>query len=180
MKRLTHLLVGMYFLIAGVLPVMSHEPPAGANMATEAVSILGAVKHTMVLRVDDLKSFPTENGGHTTLVCQSGRTINELDSITGVLLRDILSKAIIVAPAHNDVKKMIIIASASDGYKVVFSWSEIFNSPVGDGVIVFYESQGKPLGDDVGKIALVSTKDIKTGPRRVKWLKEIEVRKIVD
>jgi len=73
-----------------------------------------------------------------------------------------------------------VIASATDGYKVVFSWSEIFNSPVGEGVIVFFEKDGKPLADDEGRIALISSRDLRTGPRHVKWLSGIEVRKIVD
>lgn len=180
MKSFTNLVLGLCLLLAGAWPVVAHEAPAGVNLATDEVQVTGAVEHNLVLRVDDLKNFPTKEGGRTTLTCQSGRAVGELDKFTGVLLRDILSKAVVVAPAHNDVKKMVIIATASDGYKVVFSWSEIFNSPVGDGVIVFYENQGKPLGDDVGKIALVSTKDLKTGPRRVKWLQEIEVRKIVE
>ena len=97
-----------------------------------------------------------------------------------MLLRDILEKAVIKAPAHNDVKKMAVVATASDGYKVVFSWSELFNSPLGDGVIVFFEKDGQPLADDEGRIALISGKDIRTGPRHVKWLQSIEVRKIVD
>ena len=37
-----------------------------------------------------------------------------------------------------------------------------------------------PLADDEGRIALISGKDIRTGPRHVKWLQSIEVRKIVD
>ena len=75
---------------------------------------------------------------------------------------------------------MAIIATASDGYKVVFSWSEVFNSPLGEGVIVFFEKDGVPLADDEGRIAMVSTKDIRTGPRHVKWLQAIEVRKIAE
>ena len=39
---------------------------------------------------------------------------------------------------------------------------------------------GQPLADDEGRIAMVSTKDTRTGPRHVKWLQGIEVRKIVD
>jgi hypothetical protein len=97
-----------------------------------------------------------------------------------VRLTDILEKAEILTLGHNDVKKMAIIATASDGYKVVFSWSEIFNSPVGEGVMVFFEKNGLPLADDEGRIALVSSKDTRTGPRHVKWLQDIEVRKIVD
>ena len=75
---------------------------------------------------------------------------------------------------------MAVLAIASDGYTVVFSWSEIFNSPVGDGILVFFEKDGVPLGDDEGRIALISAKDIRTGPRHVKWLQSIEVRKIAE
>lgn len=63
---------------------------------------------------------------------------------------------------------------------MVFSWSELFNSAVGDQVLVIFESDGKPLRDDEGRIALISAADLRTGPRHVKWLQDIEVRKIVD
>jgi hypothetical protein len=106
--------------------------------------------------------------------------MGKIESLSGVLLRDILEQAKVVAPGHNDVKKMIIVATASDDYKVVFSWTEVFNSPVGEGVIVFFERNGRPLADDEGHIAMISTKDLRTGPRHVKWLSGIEVRKIAD
>ena len=38
----------------------------------------------------------------------------------------------------------------------------------------------QPLGDDEGRIAMVSSKDTRTGPRHVKWLQDIEVKKIAD
>lgn len=178
--RQTALFITLGLLLTVVCPAAAHEVSSGSTFVTDKIQITGAVEHKLVLTVDDLKAFPLEDGGATVLTCQSGREIGVLEEISGVLLRDILSKAVVVAPAHNDVKKMVVIATASDGYKVVFSWSEIFNSPIGDGVIVYFEQQGKPLDDRSGRIALVSTKDIKTGPRRVKWLKEIEVRKIVE
>lgn len=151
-----------------------------AKYVTQSVSIAGAVEHRQKLGVADLKAFPPAQQGETPLVCQSGAKLGQLENIKGVLLRDILEKAAVIAKNHNDVKKMAIIATAADGYKVVFSWSEIFNSPLGDGVIVFYEKDGQALDDDEGRIALVSTKDIRSGPRHVKWLQRIEVRKIVD
>ena len=85
----------------------------------------------------------------------------------GVRLADLINKAVPVTHDHNDVKKMIVVATATDGYRVVFSWSEIFNSPAGEGMIVYFEKDGQPLGEDEGHIAMVSTKDTKTGPRPV-------------
>ena len=141
-------------------------------MVTTSISVTGAVEHTMTLGVEDLRAFPTQKVNEVPLVCQTGANLGKLENFKGVRLRDIIERAKVVAPGHNDVKKMVVIAGASDGYKVVFSWSEIFNSPVGDGVYVF--------ADDEGRIAMISTKDLRTGPRHVKWLKDIEVRKILD
>lgn len=151
-----------------------------SKFVTKRLAITGVVEHPVTLTVDDLGKFPPQQVGEMPVVCQSGANLGKLENLKGVLLRDILDKAGIVSKGHNDVKKMVVIATASDDYKVVFSWSEIFNSPIGDGVIVFFERNGKPLADDEGRIAMVSTKDIRTGPRHVKWLQGIEVKKIAE
>ena len=152
----------------------------GSGLVTEKVAVGGAVENRLDLSVSDLRAFPPQQVGTLPVVCQSGATTSTIDSLKGVLLRDVLEKAGVVSREHNDVKKMAIFATASDGYTVVFSWSEIFNSPVGDSVIVFFEKNGRPLDEDEGRIALISAKDLRTGPRHVKWLAGIEVRKISD
>ena len=79
-----------------------------------------------------------------------------------------------------DLRKTIVVATASDGYKAVFSWAELFNTAIGDGVLIVYERDGKPLGDDEGRIALVSLKDTRPGPRHVKWLATVDVIRVPD
>jgi DMSO/TMAO reductase YedYZ molybdopterin-dependent catalytic subunit len=100
--------------------------------------------------------------------------------LRGVRLRAVLERAQVKTVDHNTVKKLAVIASASDGYKVVFSWSELFNSELGDSVLVLFERDGKPLAPAEGPLALISGKDIRTGPRHVKWLQTVEVRQIVE
>lgn len=153
---------------------------APERYVTEKIRISGLVEHPLELSVADLRKFPPQRIGEVPVVCQSGANLGKIENLKGVLLKDILEEAGIVTKGHNDVKKMAIIATASDDYKVVFSWTEVFNSPLGDSVIVFYERDGLPLKDDEGRIAMVSAKDTRTGPRHVKWLNGIEVRKIVD
>lgn len=159
---------------------IKEEIPDSARFVTENITVSGAVENPLKLSVADLRNFPPQHIGEVSVVCQSGADLGKLQNLKGVLLRDILEKAKIVSQGHNDVKKMAIIAIASDDYKVVFSWSEVFNSPVGEGVVVFFEKDRLPLADDEGRIAMISSKDTRTGPRHVKWLKAIEVRKIVD
>ena len=144
------------------------------------VAISGAVKNKLKLTVADLKKYPSVLIGETPVICESGATMSKMANARGVLLRDILAKAEFVAPDPNDVRKMAFIATSSDGYKAVFSWAEIFNSPIGEGVIVFYERNGLPLTGDEGQIAMISTKDTRNGPRLIYWLTGIEVRKLAD
>jgi hypothetical protein len=51
----------------------------------------------------------------------------------------------------------------------------MFNQ-TGETTFLAFEAEGKPLIDD-GKIALFTTGDIATGPRHVRWVKTIEVKK---
>lgn len=164
-------------------PAMTPIPNAEADkqfaqLVTEVITVTGVVKHPLVLRVDDLKKFPVKTAKGLQMTCLDGASKGRIPMLRGALLRDILTKAELDAPGHNDVKRMIIVATASDGYKVVFSWAEVFNSSQADGMIVYYEKNGQPIANDEGRIAMVSTKDIKTGPRHVKWLKTIEVKRI--
>ncbi|HQV42277.1 MAG: molybdopterin-dependent oxidoreductase [Moraxellaceae bacterium] len=151
-----------------------------AQYVTTSIHVHGAVEKSLTLNVDDMRKFSADQTGEFPIICQSGAKVGTMENHKGVLLKDILNKAVIKTVAHNDVKKMMVIASASDGYKVVFSWSELFNSPIGDGVLVMFEKDGNPIGDEEGRLALISTKDIRTGSRHVKWLNDIEVRKVVE
>jgi DMSO/TMAO reductase YedYZ molybdopterin-dependent catalytic subunit len=172
------------FTAASALLLFSYtfaaDTAAPAKLVTDNLVVNGAVEHALTLSVDDLRTFPSQQVTEIALTRQSGADAGKLENVKGVLLRNILDKAGLVTHDHNDVKKTVIIASASDGYKVVFSWSELYNSSLGDGVLVYFEKDGKPLADDEGRIAMISSKDTRTGPRHVKWLQAIEVRKIAD
>ena len=147
---------------------------------SDTLTVRGTVEHVLTLGVDDLRAFPAQQLADVTLTRQNGAEAGKLQNLKGVRLADLINKAVLVVHDHNDVKKMIVVATATDGYRVVFSWSEIFNSPAGEGMIVYFEKDGQPLGEDEGRIAMVSTKDAKTGPRHVKWLQTLEVRLIND
>lgn len=182
MKKIPYLCVALAACLAGGVCVAADSLaviPVQPTLAKQ-IFVSGQVQHPLTLGVPELLEFPSEQVSEVQLICQSGANKGQLENLKGVLLRDILTKAEVLAPGHNDVKKMIVVVSATDGYTVVFSWSEIFNSPVGDGVIVFFEKDKAPLADAEGPIALVSRLDTHTGPRHVRWLKSIEVRKVAD
>ena len=51
---------------------------------------------------------------------------------------------------------------------------------VREGALVISERDGAPLPADEGPLALVSLRDTQPGPRHVKWLAKIEIRRVGD
>lgn len=164
--------------LVACLPALAHD--AAPSEPSKSVTVSGAVEQKLTLSVDELRRFPTPRIIDLQLVPQKDVEQGKLMLVRGVRLRDILEQAKVINRDHNTVKKLAVIATASDGYKVIFSWSELFNSDVGDQVLVLFERDGKPLGLEEGPLALISGKDIRTGPRHVKWLQAVEVRQIVE
>jgi hypothetical protein len=99
---------------------------------------------------------------------------------TGVLLRDVLNGAKLIEKERRDLRRSIVVATRTDGYPAIFSWAELFLSQIGDGALVIFERDGAPLPASDGPPALVSLRDTQPGPRHVKWLAKLEVRRVGD
>ncbi len=145
-----------------------------SRFVSDRVAVSGAVENRLDLGVDDLRRIAPPR--EIAVALRSGEQVK----FTGVLLRDVLKKAVLASQSHFDPKKTVVVVTASDGYRVVFSLAEVLSSPIGDGVLVFFEKNGKPLEDSEGRLAMVSTADNHVGSRYLKWLRTIEVRRIVD
>jgi DMSO/TMAO reductase YedYZ molybdopterin-dependent catalytic subunit len=173
-------LISRYVLLAALCcgPLaQAHEPQMPAVVAAQ-LAIGGAVQQPLSLSADELRQSDPAQIVELRL---PGREAGAPASVLrGVRLRALLERAKLKTADHNTVKKLAIVAAASDGYKVVFSWNELFNAELGDVVMVVFERDGKPLAASEGPLALISGKDIRTGPRHVKWLQSVEVRQIVD
>jgi DMSO/TMAO reductase YedYZ molybdopterin-dependent catalytic subunit len=153
------------------------------GQVTTALTITGSVEREITFSLDDLKALPVRRVEDARSVRDTAGAAAPTESARhymGCLLRDVLDSARPVEKARAAFRRSVVIATASDGYRVVFSWAELYISPIGDGVLVIYERDGKPLADDEGRIALVSLKDTRPGPRHVKWLKSIELRTLDD
>lgn len=179
MLKLKYLLPAAFLLLCS--PALAHpNTENAAQYVTRSLTITGAVEHPLTLTVADLAQRPDLQVRTIPLDTISGEPLRSLENLRGVRLRDLLDEAVIHIEDHNDIKKMVVIAGASDGYKVVFSCEELFNTPNGDDVYVYFETAGQPLPDEEGRIALISGHDLHTGPRHVKWLNAISVVKVAD
>ena len=71
----------------------------------------------------------------------------------------------------------IVEAVATDGYRATFSWGELFNSSLGEQTLVIVAQDGRPLDAVEGPLALRSLADIRPGPRHVRNLCALLVRR---
>ena len=88
----------------------------------------------------------------------------------GGLLRGALRRGGFVGPRGRAARGAIVVAVADDGYRAFFSWGELFNSPLGEQVLVIASQDDKPLDAAAGPLALRSLADLRPGPRHVRNL----------
>lgn len=143
--------------------------------ASRGIIVRGRVPHPVRFAMEDLRAMEGEEFRDLFLVCGTGEPRSTIESCRGVLIEKVIQQANVDKGEHNDTKRMYIVATAADGYQVVFSWQEIFNTPGGGGVALLLEKDGQPLDDSGDRIDLVSAGDYFAGSRYVRDLRFIEV-----
>jgi len=96
----------------------------------------------------------------------------------GVLLRDVIADAPGYQNAGRSQRSLVFQAVATDGYRAVFSWGELFNSDATEQVLVVQSQGGQLLGTAEGPLALRALGDLKPGPRHVRNLCAIIVHRL--
>lgn len=157
---------------ADVKGMQDERHDAGGN---GALRITGQVASPLLLGTEDLRGMETEELKDLPIICGDGTPKGRILACRGVLLETVVGKAEVIKEEHNDTKKMFFVVSANDGHKVVFSWQEIFNTPIGGGVMILFERDGESLAAEEGRLELISAEDYHTGSRYVKGLSTIEI-----
>jgi len=176
--RRSGIVLGLGAVIAAT-GAFAQSPPQGAT----TLLVLGNVESKLTLGISDLQRFAVqrvEDVRQIKMTGAAGKDGEQTRRYTGVLLRDVLTSAKPVEKERQDLRRSIVVVTATDGYQAVFSWAELFHSPIGEGALVIFERDGAPLPASEGPLALVSLRDTQPGPRHVKWLAKLEIRRIGD
>jgi hypothetical protein len=136
--------------------------------SSASISATGDVKQSMSLTAADLATMPratasTNNNGIVTVY-------------EGVWLSEVLKKAGVPLGAgmRGSALAGYVLASASDGYQVLFSLGEIDPEMTDNQFLLADKADGKPLFGGNGAFRLVVPKD-KHGARSVRLLTKLEV-----
>ena len=159
-------------------PVFSASAQKENIPTTENFSVEGKVKKSLAVSLADLSSYKSYSIDSIVITNHLGERRSTLKNVKGILLKDILNKVEIDSETPKVLSEYYFVCIASDKYKVVFSWNEIFNSDTGKSVYIITAQDGKPSTTLDNRIALVSPKDQMTGRRYVKGLQKIVVERV--
>lgn len=135
----------------------------------------GQVKKALQVNLDSIKAWPTETIDSLVIKNHLGQQKSVLKDIQGIPLKSILDKVEILSESPKQLSEFYFVFVAADGYKVVFSWNEVYNHPSGEGIYLIAGKNGKGIEALEDKISMFSQTDIMTGRRYVKGLKRIVV-----
>ncbi len=165
------------WLFAAVGAAVSQLPVRAQGMAEGSIALLrvdGAVRMPLVLTAAQLGSLPWRDYSEVREVRQGESTARQAVAYRGLPLRELLDMAQLL-PDRHAVRRTVFLLTASDGYRVSFSWGELFNSSLGEGVILVRVQDGRDLIEVDGFVALRSLHDSRPGPRHVRKLTRVEV-----
>jgi hypothetical protein len=169
MKKLTLIL---FFVYAGA--AFAQEK----YNTTHQFAISGKVKNPSVITLDSLESYKIVAIGDIKVTNHLGEFKHQDDQLKGVLLKDVLSHTIFDTGSPKLLSAFYFTCIGSDGYKVVYSWNELYNTEVGDHVFIIMEKNGVKAAQMPESIQMTSMMDIKTGRRYLHNLDKIIVSQV--
>lgn len=167
-----HILFIIALLSAGTLFAQEKSSP------TSKFTITGKVKQESVITMDSLKQYTVKNLGDIKITDHLGNFKHQDDQLKGILLKDILSHTIYNTASPKLLSAFYFVCVGADGYKVVYSWNELYNTSVGDNVFIIMEKNGVPIDKLPERIQMTSYSDYKTGRRYLHNLDKIVVQSV--
>jgi hypothetical protein len=144
----------------------------------KTISITGTIAKPLTINFEDLKNYASHSIDSLVISNHKQEYKGTLQKLKGVLLKDVLSNAEFAVNSPKVLSEFYIVCVADDGYKVVFSWNEIFNSPTGDKALILTEINGNATIAQKGGIILITPTDKATGRRYVKNLSKITIHQV--
>ncbi len=135
-----------------------------AKLFSESFVVTGDVKNE--LNIKDISSFPRKDTRVITV--GEGKGFHGIADFSGALFTSIMDKAGI----EPGLAKVLLI-SAPDGYRALFSYGEIYLNRVEDSIILADMENGRPI-DEGGKFMLLPSDDL-MADRDIKSVERIEV-----
>ena len=148
-------------------------------LPTDEIRIFGLIDTSVTMSFSKLSEFPKVDIGDFDITNHAGEFKKKYTQLKGISLLNVLDKVHISSPTPKELSEFYFVFKGSDGYAVVFSWNEIFNTDVGKFLFIITEINAKSQSDSPERVLLICTKDFRTGRRHIKGLQSIEIKRIL-
>lgn len=145
---------------------------------TSKFTISGLVKKGSIITMDSLKQYAIQTIGDIKVTDHTGAFKHEDDKLKGILIKDILSHTIFDVSSPKLLSTIYFQFVGSDGYKVVYSWNELYNTEVGNHVYIIMEKNGIKAADMKESPQMTSMMDFKTGRRYLHNLDKVIISSV--
>ncbi len=145
---------------------------------TDSLLIVGQIKNPTTFSLSDLDTFPKSVIKDQIIYNHNGEAKDTLTGMKGIPLKSLLATIQYIYEKPKFLNEFYFVFIASDGYKVVFSWNEIYNSEAGNSLFLITEMQGVQLSNLDQRLLFISTADLKAGRRYIKGLEKIDVKSV--
>jgi hypothetical protein len=130
----------------------------------------------LVISSSQLQAQPIKSLGDVVIRNHAGEYKSTQKDVKAVGLLPLLQAATPDLPSPRQYSECYFVMEATDGYRVVFSWNEIFNTEVGHQLWLVVGANGKQWHELPDRMLLLCTADDNTGRRHVKALSRIVVK----
>lgn len=166
------------FSTLALIVATAHAQNDDAVHVRDTVHLTGLVDRPLTIHVGNVGSFPVRTLDLSAdVICADGDVKRTIRQARGFLLRDLLDSAGVQLEHKKARGEYLVYVAASDDYNVIFSWNELRYGPAGENTWLLFEEDGKPLLEN-GRFIVMCTSDLVTGPRHVKWVERIDVRRM--
>lgn len=162
-----------YFLLIFIVLISHLGSAQERGEPSVSLTINGFVKQSATYKLSDSTAFKETVIDSLEIYNHEMKYRKTLRNVRGVLLKEVLDKAGIKMDSPKNYSEIYFTCTATDGYMVVFSWNELYNTIVGKRAVLITSLDGKQSS----VISLISAADEATGRRYVYNISTITVNR---
>lgn len=145
---------------------------------TEIFTVTGQIQKDMTFSLSDLERHVSTSIPDVVITNHLGAYRATAKQLSGILIKDLLKDLELKEENPKLFSEFYLVFIAKDGYKVVYSWNEIFNNPVGNHLYFITDRDGKNLKDMSDRLLVLTTNDFQTGRRHIKDIDKIVIKRV--
>lgn len=145
---------------------------------TDEFSIVGIVPKELTFAIPTLEKMQATKIGDIVITNHMGDKKGTATNLSGIPIKTFFRDIDLKVESPKQLSEYYFVFVASDNYKVVYSWNEIFNTATGDNTYLVVEKDGKKLHEMEDRLLIITKTDFKTGRRFIKGLSKIIVQRV--